>query len=63
MNFTASFPLRDLCPHADEVPNERAKESIRGKCKQYLDRAEKLKEYIGNKDKKKPIKAGAGNSS
>lgn len=46
-----------------EVPNERAKESIRAKCKQYLDRAEKLKEYIEkNKDKKKPMKAGAGNS-
>lgn len=47
-----------------EVPNERAKESIRAKCKQYLDRAEKLKEYIEkNKDKKKPVKAGAGGSS
>ncbi|MCL4129107.1 UNVERIFIED_CONTAM: hypothetical protein GTU68_013067 [Idotea baltica] len=42
-----------------EVPNERAKESIRGKCKQYLDRAEKLKEYLDkSKDKRKPIKAG-----
>ncbi|XP_042220474.1 vacuolar protein sorting-associated protein 4-like isoform X1 [Homarus americanus] len=46
-----------------EVPNERARESIRGKCKQYLDRAEKLKEYIDkNKDKKKPVKTGEGNS-
>ncbi|KAB7505162.1 Vacuolar protein sorting-associated protein 4A [Armadillidium nasatum] len=42
-----------------EVPNERAKESIRSKCKQYLDRAEKLKEYIDkNKNQKKPMKAG-----
>ncbi|RXG58453.1 Vacuolar protein sorting-associated protein 4A [Armadillidium vulgare] len=42
-----------------EVPNERAKESIRSKCKQYLDRAEKLKEYIDkNKNQKKPLKAG-----
>ncbi|XP_045621554.1 vacuolar protein sorting-associated protein 4 [Procambarus clarkii] len=46
-----------------EVPNERARDSIRGKCKQYLDRAEKLKDYIGkNKDKKKPVKTGEGNS-
>lgn len=46
-----------------EVPNERSKESIRAKCKQYLDRAEKLKDYIEKtKDKKKPVKAGEGNS-
>ncbi|XP_053650671.1 vacuolar protein sorting-associated protein 4 [Cherax quadricarinatus] len=46
-----------------EVPNERARDSIRGKCKQYLDRAEKLKEYISkNKEKKKPVKTGEGNS-
>lgn len=42
-----------------EVPNEKAKDSIRAKCKQYLDRAEKLKDYIEkNKDKKKPVKDG-----
>lgn len=47
----------------DEVPNERAKESIRGRCKQYLDRAEKLKDYIDkSKNKKKPVKTGEGNS-
>ncbi|KAK7081963.1 Vacuolar protein sorting-associated protein 4A, partial [Halocaridina rubra] len=47
-----------------EVPNERAKESIRAKCKQYLDRAEKLKDYIGkSKDKKKPVKADGNSGS
>lgn len=37
------------------------KESIRAKCMQYLERAEKLKEYL-KKNKKKPVKAGADNS-
>jgi len=47
-----------------EVPNERAKESIRAKCKQYLDRAEKLKEYMEkNQNKKKPIKEGGSSSN
>uniref|UniRef100_A0A2P2I0Y2 vesicle-fusing ATPase n=1 Tax=Hirondellea gigas TaxID=1518452 RepID=A0A2P2I0Y2_9CRUS len=42
-----------------EVPNDRAKDTIRSKCKQYLDRAEKLKEYIGkNENRKKPVKDG-----
>lgn len=44
-----------------EAQGERAKESIRTKCLQYLDRAEKLKEYL-KKDKKKPIKDGESNS-
>lgn len=43
---------------ADEAQNDRTKESIRNKCIQYLERAEKLKEYISNgKAKpKKPVK-------
>jgi len=46
-----------------EAQSDKAKESIRAKCAQYLDRAEKLKEYISkNKDKKKPVKAGESNS-
>lgn len=46
-----------------EVPNDRAKDSIRSKCKQYLDRAEKLKQYINkNGDRKKPVKDGDGGS-
>ncbi|KAF2359087.1 Vps4 oligomerization C-terminal [Trinorchestia longiramus] len=46
-----------------EVPNDRAKETIRSKCKQYLDRAEKLKEYINKGDnRKKPLKDGESSS-
>ncbi|XP_034232299.1 vacuolar protein sorting-associated protein 4B [Thrips palmi] len=46
-----------------EAQGERAKESIRSKCLQYLDRAEKLKEYLKKgKDKKKPVKAGDASS-
>lgn len=43
---------------ADEAHSDKAKESIRAKCMQYLDRAEKLKEYLRSKDKqgKKPVK-------
>ena len=43
----------------DEAQGERAKESIRAKCLQYLDRAEKLKEYLKKgKNIKKPVKDG-----
>ncbi|KAK6628746.1 Vacuolar protein sorting-associated protein 4 [Polyplax serrata] len=42
-----------------EAQGERAKESIRAKCLQYLDRAEKLKEYLKKgKNVKKPVKDG-----
>ncbi|XP_078257016.1 vacuolar protein sorting-associated protein 4A [Rhinoraja longicauda] len=46
-----------------EAHGEKAKESIRAKCVQYLDRAEKLKEYLKNKDKqgKKPVKESQQN--
>ncbi|KAK2152523.1 hypothetical protein LSH36_326g04091 [Paralvinella palmiformis] len=45
-----------------EAHSDKAKESIRTKCVQYLDRAEKLKEYIhGKQNKKKQIK-DTGNS-
>uniref|UniRef100_A0A8C7STW1 vesicle-fusing ATPase n=1 Tax=Oncorhynchus mykiss TaxID=8022 RepID=A0A8C7STW1_ONCMY len=39
-----------------EAHSDKAKESIRGKCMQYLDRAEKLKDFLKNKEKtgKKP---------
>jgi vacuolar protein-sorting-associated protein 4 len=45
-------------PFADEAHSDKAKESIRAKCVQYLDRAEKLKDYLRNKEKhgKKPVK-------
>lgn len=44
-----------------EAQSERSKESIRAKCIQYLERAEKLKQYIADKDSsnsKKPVKDG-----
>lgn len=47
---------------ADEAQGERSKESIRTKCLQYLDRAEKLKEHLKKSKSKKPVKAGEGNS-
>lgn len=46
-----------------EAQNERSKESIRAKCIQYLERAEKLKAYLKkDKEKKKPVKAGENES-
>ncbi|KAJ2949286.1 hypothetical protein O0L34_g6235 [Tuta absoluta] len=44
-----------------EAQSESSKANIRAKCLSYLDRAEKLKEYI-NEDKKKPTKVGEPNS-
>ena len=41
----------------DEAHSDKAKESIRAKCAQYLERAEKLKEHVNTKDnKRKPVK-------
>uniref|UniRef100_A0A674GAA9 vesicle-fusing ATPase n=1 Tax=Taeniopygia guttata TaxID=59729 RepID=A0A674GAA9_TAEGU len=41
-----------------EAHNDKAKASIRAKCMQYLDRAEKLKEYLRSKDRhgKRPVR-------
>lgn len=49
---------------ADEAHSDKAKESIRAKCVQYLDRAEKLKDYLRNKEKhgKKPVKENQSES-
>lgn len=47
--------------YLDEAQGEKAKDSIRSKCLQYLDRAEKLKEYL-KKGKKKPVKEGESTS-
>lgn len=41
----------------DEAQGDKAKESIRAKCVQYLERAEKIKESI-KKEKKKPVLDG-----
>merc|ERR1740124_989063 len=47
-----------------EAQSDRSKESIRSKCIQYLDRAEKLKQFIADKDKpKKPVKDGGSKGS
>ncbi|GIY95582.1 hypothetical protein CEXT_745891 [Caerostris extrusa] len=43
-----------------EAQSDKAKESIRAKCVQYLERAEKLKNYLREKQKKKPIKDTSG---
>lgn len=42
----------------DEAQGDKAKQSIRTKCTEYLDRAEKLKEYLKKKEKAppKPVK-------
>lgn len=46
-----------------EAQSDKAKESIRAKCVTYLERAEKLKEYIKGGSKKKPVKAGSNGES
>ncbi|XP_034282590.1 vacuolar protein sorting-associated protein 4A [Pantherophis guttatus] len=47
-----------------DAHSDKAKESIRAKCAQYLDRAEKLKDYLRNKSKqsKKPVKEAQNDS-
>lgn len=50
-----------LSPLSDEAQGDKAKDSIRAKCLQYLDRAEKLKAYL-KKGKKKPVKDGGSSS-
>ncbi|XP_070508561.1 vacuolar protein sorting-associated protein 4 [Chironomus tepperi] len=45
-----------------EAQGDKAKESIRAKCLQYLDRAEKLKQYLKKGNKKKPVKDGDSSS-
>ncbi|XP_071487891.1 vacuolar protein sorting-associated protein 4B-like [Diadema antillarum] len=44
-----------------EASSEKAKESIRAKCTDYLERAEQLKDFL-NKKQKKPVKEGAGSN-
>ncbi len=56
------FELKSFNSFKDEAHSDKAKASIREKCAQYLERAEKLKTFISQKDgsdkKKKPIKDG-----
>lgn len=44
----------------DEAHGDKSKESIRQKCVQYLERAEKLKQYVKGKNKKKPVASSGG---
>jgi len=49
-----------------EAHSDKAKQSIREKCGQYLERAEKLKEYVNSgakEKKKKPVKDGESKDS
>lgn len=41
---------------ADEAQGDRAKQSIRAKCADYLDRAEQLKQYLKKKENAPPAK-------
>ncbi|KAF4517771.1 hypothetical protein B566_EDAN002976 [Ephemera danica] len=45
-----------------EVQGEKSKDSLRAKCVQYLERAEKLKKYLETGKTKKPVKEGASSS-
>lgn len=54
--FIAVLLIIPMIP--DEAQGDKAKESIRAKCLQYLDRAEKLKTYLKKGSKKKPMKDG-----
>ncbi|CAK9297616.1 unnamed protein product [Gordionus sp. m RMFG-2023] len=47
-----------------EAQNDKSKETLRSKCNEYLNRAEKLKQYIAKqKHQKKPLKAGETSNS
>ena len=51
--------LQQKCAIVDEVHNEKAKQSIRSKCNDYLERAEKLKGYLKkNSGKEKAVATG-----
>ena len=47
----------------DEAQGDKSKESIRQKCIQYLDRAEKLKTYVKSKNKKAVASVGGAKES
>jgi vacuolar protein-sorting-associated protein 4 len=51
-----------ICFATDEVQGEKSKDSLRQKCVQYLERAEKLKKYLESGKDKKPVKEGASSS-
>ena len=51
------------CIHWVDEKNEKLKESIRKKFTEYLERAEKLKDYLSKKEKKKKAVAVGSNGS
>lgn len=58
------FKYTDVCIfNIDEVHGEKAKESVRGKIKSYLERAENLKEHLKKERKKKSKQVEGGSSS
>lgn len=63
-SFSRTPPTPPRVAFADDAHSDKAKESIRAKCAQYLDRAEKLKDYLRNKEKqsKKPVKEAQNDS-
>ena len=54
-SFLCNFKCLFFLP-TDEAQGDKAKHSIRAKCAEYLDRAEKLKEYLKKKEKAPPAK-------
>jgi hypothetical protein len=57
------LPKREMLIGRLDEKSDRLKESIRKKFTEYLDRAEKLKDYLSKQQKKKkPVPAG-GNGS
>lgn len=47
---------------SDGAYDDSTKTTIRGKCEQYLARAEKLKNYVSGGQKDKPVKDGESGS-
>lgn len=66
LNVSQTIPSQKIINqfniHVDEAQGDKAKESIRAKCLQYLDRAEKLKTYLKKGKKQKPVKDGDSGS-
>ena len=59
-HFAPSTDMVLFLTTLDEAQGEKSKESIRQKCIQYLERAEKLKQYVKGKNKKKPVASSGG---
>lgn len=56
--FTEKYvKLKDGC--TDEAQGEKAKDSIRAKCIQYLERAEKIKDSLKKGQKKQVLDGGS----